>query len=227
MRYPKVGGYKSFIQSLIDEANIELNKRAVRIDQICHRIYLENGEIISYDKLVSTLPLPILVGMMEDVPENVSKSANSLEATSIDLISVGFNVALDLDLWFYIYDEDIYASRAYSPSKKSTNNVPEGCSSLQFEIYQRGRKAKYSPEQLKENVLYAIKKMKIAKDNEIVFMHHKRLDWGNVIFDVGMEENREVIREYLVKGDVRSCGRFGEWDYLWSNQSFISGYKVI
>jgi hypothetical protein len=38
-------------------------------------------------------------------------------------------------LWFYIYDEDILASRIHSPSLKSLNKTPEGCSSLQAEIY--------------------------------------------------------------------------------------------
>lgn len=35
----------------------------------------------------------------------------------------------------YIYDEDIKSARINSPSIKSPNNVPEGCSSMQFEIY--------------------------------------------------------------------------------------------
>ena len=38
-------------------------------------------------------------------------------------------------LWWYIYDEDILPARVYSPSLKSPDNVPEGCSSLQMEVY--------------------------------------------------------------------------------------------
>jgi len=26
--------------------------------------------------------------------------------------------------------------------------------------------------------------------------------------------------------NIKSCGRFGEWDYLWSDQSFMSGKKA-
>lgn len=39
------------------------------------------------------------------------------------------------NLWFYIYDEDIPPARVYSPSLKSPDNAPEGCSSLQAEIF--------------------------------------------------------------------------------------------
>jgi protoporphyrinogen oxidase len=227
MRYPKTGGYKAFIQPLIEGARIELNARAVRIDTTDRRISFDNGETVSYDQLVSTLPLPELIRISADVPAEVARAASTLEATSIDLISVGFNVQLDLDLWFYIYDADIFSSRAYSPSVKSPANAPAGCSSLQFEIYQRGRVATHSPEELKDNVRHAIRKMKIAADENILFLHHKRLPWGNVIFDLGMEENRQIVRDHLETCRVKSCGRFGEWDYLWSNQSYLSGYHSL
>jgi len=227
MRYPIEGGYKAFIAPLIESARIELNAKAIAVDAASKRVDFEGGAPISYDRLVSTMPLPELIRILADVPAEVAAAAARLEATSIDLISVGFDVELDLDLWFYIYDKDIHASRAYSPSVKARSNVPPGCSSLQFEVYQRGRDAKYSPEQLKDNVRQAILKMNIASEENILFMHHKRLPWGNVIFDVGMEANRQLARDHLAAVGVKSCGRFGEWDYLWSNQSFLSGYQAL
>jgi len=227
MRYPETGGYKAFIQPLIQQANIELNARVVYVDPIARRIDFANGAQVSYERLINTLPLPSLVPMMASVPDDVTAAAATLEATSIDLISVGFKVPLDLDLWFYIYDADIHASRAYSPSVKSPENAPPGCSSLQFEVYQRGRTARFTVDELKENVRLAIRRMNIAADQDIQFLHHKRLPWGNVIFDIGMEENRQIVRKHLAVRGVASCGRFGEWDYLWSNQSFLSGYQAL
>ncbi len=46
---------------------------------------------------------------------------------------------------------------------------------------------------------------------------------GNVIFDIGMEERRDFVKKYLDEKNVKLIGRFGEWDYLWSDQSYISG----
>ncbi|MDO9454437.1 MAG: NAD(P)-binding protein [Stagnimonas sp.] len=227
MRYPKQGGYKAFIQPLIDASAVELDACAIRVDSAAKRVDFRDGHSVSYDRLISTLPLPELVHLLVDVPADVATAAAALEATSIDLVSVGFNRVIDLDLWFYIYDADIHASRAYSPSVKSPDNAPQNCSSLQFEIYQRGRKARFSPQELKDNVRGAILKMGIAAGEDIRFMHHKRLPWGNVIFDVGMEENRQIVRDHLESLGVKSCGRFGEWDYLWSNQSLLSGYRAL
>jgi hypothetical protein len=41
-----------------------------------------------------------------------------------------------------------------------------------------------------------------------------------------MESNRQIVIDYLNSMNIKSIGRFGEWDYLWSNQSFMSGYNV-
>ena len=227
MRYPEKGGYKAFIQPLIDSADIRYNHKVVQIDAEKKLVTFENGIQVQYVKLVSTLPIPVLVSLMVTPPLEVVAAAKQLKATSIDLISVGFNKPIIKDLWFYIYDDDILASRAYSPSVKSPENVPEGKSSLQFEIYSRGTSSGFKKEEILENTRYALKKMGIASDDDVIFMEHKFLPFGNVIFDLDMEKNRKTVIDWIHSLNVSSCGRFGEWDYLWSNQSFLSGYNYF
>ena len=128
---------------------------------------------------------------------------------------------------WYIYDDDILASRAYSPSVKSPENAPIGSSSLQFEIYNPGRTSQYSPERLKENVSYALEKMNIATPDQIKFLHHKHLTWGNVVFKKGTSKSIKLVKDYFTTNQIATVGRFGEWEYLWSNQSFMSGYLAL
>lgn len=225
MRYPKKGGYRSYIEPLIAESTIEYNYKASDIDTENKVLTFSNGQKIKYKKLVSSIPLPVLVSITKNSPISIINAAETLVATSIDLISVAFNKPIINDLWFYIYDEDILASRAYSPSVKSLDNVPKGCSSLQFEIYSRGTKSKFKKTDIIENVIYALKKMKIANTEDILFTHHKHLRYGNVIFDKDMEIKRDQIINHYKTKDIKTIGRFGEWDYLWSNQSFLSGYR--
>jgi protoporphyrinogen oxidase len=227
MRYPREGGYKAFIAPLIADSAIRTGHRAVAIDTAARTVRFDNGAVVRYQSLVSTLPLPVLARISVDAPDAVRAAAEQLKATSIDLVSVGFNKPLIKDLWFYIYDDDILASRAYSPSVKSPENAPEGCSSLQFEIYSRGEESRFDAETLKDNVRYALGKMGIAKADDIVFVDHRVLRFGNVIFDRGMEAHRQRVLDWARGAGIASCGRFGEWDYLWSNQSLLSGYNAL
>jgi len=225
MRYPEKGGYKAFIQSLIDESEIRAGRAAVRVNSSARKVYFADGTGVTYDRLVSTLPLPVLAKMM-DSPPSVMDAASRLVATSIDLVSVGFNSPADFPLWLYIYDEDIMASRVYSPSRKSPDNVPPGCSSLQFEIYSRGTESSLTTAQILENTRYALRKLDLCDPDLTRFYDHRRIPYGNVIFYKGMEDDRMVVMNHATESGVISCGRFGEWDYLWSNQSLLSGYQA-
>ena len=134
MRYPKQGGYKSYLKELVKDADIRYNLEVFRIDTLNKIVYFTNGETAKFDRLISSLPLP-LVAQMCDAPDEVMIASNKLECTSGYHISVGLKTKnIPPYLWWYIYDEDILASRVYSPSLKSPDNVPEGCSSLQFEV---------------------------------------------------------------------------------------------
>jgi protoporphyrinogen oxidase len=88
MRYPLRGGYRAFIEPLIEAATIRTNARVVSVDPNRRAVTLPDAETLSYRSLVSTLPLPNLVGMMPDVPADIRADAESLFATRVDLISV-------------------------------------------------------------------------------------------------------------------------------------------
>ncbi|KGR34529.1 protoporphyrinogen oxidase [Vibrio campbellii] len=226
MRYPKKGGFKSFLAPLAESADVLLNHKVTKIDLGKNILHFSNGCFISFGKLVSSIPLPTIIDCLgTQVPNEVLEATQQLKSTSIDLISVGFNETIIKDLWFYIYDNDILASRAYSPSQKSSDNVPQGCSSLQFEIYNPGRQSQYTPDELKENVSYALEKMGISDGKNVEFIHHKHIPWGNVIFTLGMENHRDKVLAFLSEQKIASVGRFGEWEYFWSNQSFLSGFN--
>jgi protoporphyrinogen oxidase len=225
MRYPERGGYRAFLDPLLETSDIRCGLRAVKVDNRRREITFSGGQSRPYQQMISTIPLPVLVELMTDVPDEIRRLAGTLFATTIDIVSIGFRKPrVSPSLWFYVYDTDILASRAYSPSIKSPHNAPEGYSSLQFEIYSsRASDHGLAPDDLIESCIRAVETMGLATRDEIVLTHHKHLPFGNVIFDLGMEERRNAVREWVEGQGIVLAGRFGEWDYLWSNQAFMSG----
>jgi len=47
-----------------------------------------------------------------------------------------------------------------------------------------------------------------------------------VVFYFEREKNVRIIYDYLKKNKVYYIGRFGEWDYLWSDESLLSGKRI-
>lgn len=228
MRYPTTGGYKSFLNKMVVDLNIETDKKAVLIDVENKRIDFSDSTYTNYSSLISSIPLPELVKIIKDVPSKILEASQKLLYTSGQLVSVGFNREdIPKDMWFYMYDEDILPARAYSPSIKSPDNVPNGKSSLQFETYfSKQSPKKLSGDSLIDHVIKRGEKMKLWSPNDIEVADYREVQYANVVFDFEKKKNTKIIHDYLDKVGIKYIGRFGEWDYLWSDQSLLSGKNI-
>ena len=226
MRYPQKGGYKALLKSMADEANIEYGMCVTEICPKEKKVRFANGREIGYEKLYSSLPLPVVIESIQNVPDAVRDAVNQLECTSGYHISVALKTKnIPPYLWWYIYDEDILAARVYSPSLKSPDNVPEGCSSLQMEVY--CKENEYTERELIEGTVGMLVGMGILKQEDILFTHVGFEKHANVIFTEPIYIARTIVRDWLKEQGVETIGRFGEWDYLWSDQSLLSGMNII
>lgn len=226
MRYPKKGGYKQYLSKLAEGADIRYHEAVVRIDSREKTVFTASGRRYAYDRLISSLPLPALVRMLSEVPETIAAASEQLVCTCGYQISVGLKTEnIPPYLWWYIYDEENLAARVYSPSLKSPDNAPEGCSSLQMEVY--CRPGQYSEAELQERTVGQLIRLGIIKEEDILFVDIRFEPYANVIFEPGIYQNRRVVRTYLKSIGIETIGRFGEWDYLWSDQSLLSGLRVV
>ena len=228
MNYPKFGGYKNFVSEVVKNLDIRCGYKVTAINTTEKILIFANGETCKYKKLISTMPLPTLAKMITANPE-VLDAADKLQSTSMALVSIGYNKKFEFPTnWFYIYDEDIPAARVHSPSRKSPDNAPENCSSLQFEIYySREMPLKFSDAELVKKTVTSMEKMNVAKREDVQVVDCRHVKYANVIFYKNMENLREIVRNEVKRQEIISCGRFGEWDYLWSDQSFMSGYNSL
>ncbi len=227
MNYPKKGGFRSIMNECRKGLDIRLNKKAVRIDTAAKQVEFADGTVENYDNLISSLPLPEIIKMISDVPENVQNAAKQLRWTCGYQVSLGFNRPdVAKYLWFYIYDEDVPPARVYSPNLKSPDNAPDGCSSLQAEIFFANGAKVVDKNIILQKTVEKLKEICQFNDSDVVVKDIRFEPYANIIFTPEIYESRKVVREWLQAQDIKTIGRFGEWDYLWSHQAFESGMKV-
>lgn len=227
MNYPKKGGFRSIMNECRKGLDIRLNKKAVRIDTAAKQVEFADGTVENYDNLISSLPLPEIIKMISDVPENVQNVAKQLRWTCGYQVSLGFNRPdVAKYLWFYIYDEDVPPARVYSPNLKSPDNAPDGCSSLQAEIFFANGVKVVDKNIILQKTVEKLKEICQFNDSDVVVKDIRFEPYANIIFTPEIYESRKVVREWLQAQGIKTIGRFGEWDYLWSHQAFESGMKV-
>lgn len=227
MRYPKKGGFRSILDDCRKGLDIQFNKQVVRINPSQKEVFFADGTVEKYERLISSLPLPEIVKIMDNCPESVQQAVKNLHWTCGYQVSLGFNRPdVAKYLWFYIYDADIPAARVYSPNLKSPDNVPEGCSSLQAEVFFDCRDNVPPADEILKKTIKNLKEICGFTDEDIVVKDIRFEPYANVTFTHGIYENRQIVLDYLQSVGIESIGRFGRWDYLWSHQAFETGKEV-
>ena len=226
-QYPVRGGMSSMISELTGKTNkIKFSKKVVRIDVRNKKISFQDGTSTHYEKAVSTIPLPEIIKMIPDAPSSVRGAANRLIHNSLVFVNIGVDRS-DLSKFQWIYfDGDEPFNRIHFPSNLSKFNAPEGAGAMSIEIAH----SRFRPLN-KENVLNStIDKLKstgiLKSSDNIMFQNVIHQKYAYVIFDKYRKACVNKVRSYLRKYDIETCGRFGEWDYLWMDQSIMSGKRA-
>lgn len=228
MRYPKYGGFQSFFDSWVPKENIKLNHNLIKWNIKKKELIFENGYKTNYNKIISTLPLTYIVNIIEDIPENIKEAASKLCYTSGYTVSIGLKGRIQIPyLWFYVYDEDILFSRVYNATLKSPYNSPKGYTGLQAEIpCSRFKTIDLNNEEIVNHVINKLVEMKICNFNQVKLLQLDYHQYANIIFTIDTEINKKIIIDYLKQNNIHTAGRYGEWEYFWTDQAIISGFNA-
>ncbi|MGH7626186.1 MAG: protoporphyrinogen/coproporphyrinogen oxidase [Gemmatimonadaceae bacterium] len=230
-RYPTHGGFVSYLSELPNIADVRLEHELVAIDPRQRMLRFANGVTASYDALVSSIALPDLVPMIAGTPQDVLDAARRLACTTCVLVNVGVDRPdLSEGQITYIYDDDILFTRLSFPHMLSKHNVPDGCGSIQAEVY---FSSKYKPlvqplDGIINQVIADLRRIGTLRASDRILTRHVRVvRHANVIFDLDRTAALNTVHGYLDDlAGIHYCGRYGDWGYMWTDESFISGERA-
>ena len=112
---------------------------------------------------------------------------------------------------------------------QSPKNVPPGAGSIQAEIYYSKKYLPLDrpPDSFINPVIRDLKRCGlILESDKILFSDARRIPYANIIFDLDRPHALTRIHRYLNEIDVLYCGRYGQWGYHWTDESFLSGEQA-
>ena len=226
-RYPTYGGFVSYLQKFIPLGNLKLGYEVVNIDPRARNLTFSNGAVAGYDALVSSVPLPRLIRLIQGAPQDVIDATDRLACSTCVLVNLGINREnLSSAHVTYFYDEDICFSRAGFPHMLASSNAQPGTGSIQVEIYFSKKYKPFtgSPADWIEPVIRDLRRCGLLRDDdEILYRDAMLLPYANIIFDHDRSAALKIVHGYLDDLGISYCGRYGEWGYLWTDESFKSG----
>ena len=126
----------------------------------------------------------------------------------------------------YFYDLDLVFPRTSYPHLMAESNAPPGCSSVQVEIYfsPKYRPFKGTPRQYIDPAIRDLVRCGILREDDRLLMKDAvYCPYANIIFDHDRSNALATVHGYLDDLGIRHCGRFGDWGYLWTDDSIKSG----
>jgi len=222
--YPRTGGIGRLPEALakVCGAPIELGVEALRVNWRKNLLTLSTGTF-EYDRIVSTLPLNLLMAMTPDMPQDIVQAAQRLRATSVTYWDVGLPGPNKDDdpHWMYFSDDDVPFYRAGCASAAVSSLAPKGRRTLYVEVsHSQGTPCPTTDEE----ILTGLRRVGLVEENEEpLVMHRTTIDCAYVIMDHDYGPARKLILDWLRSQRIYSIGRYGAWTYDSMEGAMVQG----
>jgi protoporphyrinogen oxidase len=212
--YPLRGGIESLPRAFANQAkNLYPGFEVSVLNLERKRIKFTNHEEADFDLVISSMPMPKLVKLTNQVPDLVRSASDRLRFTSVYNVNLGVDRVVSDKHWIYFPEPDFVFYRIGFANNFSPNQSPPGCSSIYAEVA-------YSPQKPleKERVVDQIKqdliRLAILKKSDHVLAEVcLDIPCAYVLYDHAHHGSVELIRSYLEQSGIRTIGRYGSWEY--------------
>jgi protoporphyrinogen oxidase len=200
---------------------LELGRSPQRIELGARRLVFAD-EAVDFDVLLSSIPLPTLLGLIDELPQPVRAAAAKLRCSHLDYLDVALCRPSGKDFhWAYVPEAKYPFYRVGHYSHFSPALAPPGKASLYVELADRSRPdlAQLLPQVARGLIEMGI----IDSPDAIEFARTRRIDFAYVIFDHEYFGALDVIRPFLEEARIISSGRYGNWNYSAMEDALVFG----
>jgi len=223
--YPDKGGIGILPMSFLPHLNeVHYNKQMTTIDLKEKRVWFSDGDSRAYTTLVSTVPLPELLGMIRHLPDDLAEMKAGLRHISVLDINLGINRKGITDQhWIYFPESSTSFYRAGCYSNFAGSGAPSNAASLYLEIsYLPG--TDYNQRALIDDALQSLTRCGMLKGSDRTVVESViDIPYAYVIYDDFRKKNMPTIINFLKSNGILSIGRYGSWNYMSMEDAILEG----
>lgn len=211
--YPRrgIGALPEAMRARLSPTDLQLERAPICLDAEARRLVFSDAAV-TYDTLISSIPLPSLLKLLTRRPPAMEKAAGVLRHTGLFYLDLAFDGPCQRDVhWVYVPEDRYPFYRVGCYSNFSKEMAPAGKSGFYVELVDR------EPPDMATVVPRVVEQMVemglVANSSQLVFARSRRLDPAYVIYDHSHSRATEVCLDHLRALSVLSTGRYGGWNY--------------
>lgn len=225
--YPAQGGFGEIANALASRVpRIRFNNEVSSIDLRQKLVRTGCGAAIRWQRLVSTMPLNRLVQIIDEAPEYLKGEVDKLEVLRLALIMVVLKGRLHTDV------QRIYCADETTPAHKIVlnNNSSDYLRALPNhgvlgEVSLANRE--YDPTEIERLFVESLIQMGVLQNlDQVKSVRTITLDYGYPVITTKSREIVATAKDWLGNYEIYSVGRFGEYDYINSDEAILRGIRL-
>ena len=219
--YPKTGAIE-YVNSLlqnIDMTKVYVEEELISIDSE-KKIATTNRRKIHYDRLISTIPLPVLLMKCRiDYPKGVF-SCNKVLVFNLGFDSKGND---SQNSWIYVPEKDyIFYRFGYYDNIMGSDRM-----SLYVEIGFPENSELNKEGLYLERILHDLKKMGVVTTQELLDYESVLMKPAYTHISKSSIETVERVKKELCKKDIYTIGRYGSWTYCSIEDNILEAQYLV
>jgi protoporphyrinogen oxidase len=224
--YPAQGGFGEIFRALARRvADLRLKTKIVHIDAERRRLTTSDGETLRWRRLVSTIPLPLLLRAMPDAPVAIKEAVGTLEALPVHLVMLVLEGRGQMDR------QRVYSPDPTIPGHKIVLNHTSSRwlrdrprHGIQVEV--AGGRPR-DPARLAEEVVAGLARIGvIGGPGDVRSAEVLTLDFGYPAPTHARDAIMRDVRAWMAARGIALAGRFAEWAYVNSDEALSRGLRL-
>lgn len=213
--YPAEGGFAEIYRAMAARAGpVAFGERVVSIDPMRRTLTCASGSSHTWQRLVSTMPLPALLACLPDCPETLANAASRLEAVSLKIVMIAAEKAPGVrPQRLYIADPAVPAHKIAFNHLSSTALRQRPREAVMCEISYSTSKPAPDDDTLERTMIeWLVSRGLIDAGPNL---EARTIDLP-LAYPVPTPERDTIVkqaRNHLEQFDIHSIGRFGGWSY--------------
>ncbi|HKE00058.1 MAG TPA: FAD-dependent oxidoreductase, partial [Planctomycetota bacterium] len=223
--YPRHGGFEAIPNGIAKPIHdvVRLKTPATEVRRVGSQVRV-NGE--TFDRVVSTIPLPELAKIAPDLETGARDAASRLRFTSLTSVAIGVRHAeLPPLSWIYLpQPEQGPANRVTILSNYSPEVAPPGHGLLLAEATCAGEPRR--DRAFVDEVVAGVERAGLVRRSDIAATHASAVRYAYVVFDLDFRKKLETTLAGVAALGIETLGRFGRFEYVNSDHCVSRAFAL-
>ena len=229
-RYPSRGGFAAYLEKFVSTAPIQLGHEAAKIDARDKRIHFTNGR---RDPLRRADLVGAFAGADRDDRGRAYRRTNRRRGARVLRMRSRQRRCRQTRHQRQAHPVLLRPRHPVLAPVLSPPDVGEQRPARGLEHPGRGlllaevQASRPKSEDLVDPVIHDLVRCGLIDDSdEILYKGAVLCEYANIIFDHDRESALETVHGFLEDVGIARCGRYGDWGYMWTDDSFTSGERA-